>query len=75
MIEQGVWLQIERLKHVQIRYQAEIIYCDGGETLEKVAQKGCGYTILGTVQGQAGGAYEQPGLAWCSWPWQGVGTR
>lgn len=30
--------------------------------LEHAAQRNCGYFILGSVQGQAGGVFEQPGV-------------
>ena len=39
-----------------------ILYCVGGETLEQVAQWGCGCPLPGTIQGQAGWGFEQPGL-------------
>jgi len=37
-------------------------YCEGGETLERVAQGGCGCPLPGSIQGQAGLVLEQPGL-------------
>ena len=33
-----------------------------GETLEQVAQRGCGCPLPGSIQGQAGQGCEQPGL-------------
>ena len=30
--------------------------------LERVAQRGCGCPLLGSIQGQAGWGFEQPGL-------------
>ena len=36
--------------------------CLGGETLEQVAQRGCGCPLPGSIQGQAGWDFEQPGL-------------
>jgi len=36
-------------------------YCEGGETLEQFAQRGCGSPLLGSIQGQAGWGFEQPG--------------
>ena len=33
-----------------------------GETLEQVAQRGCGWPLPGSIQGQAGWGFEQPGL-------------
>ena len=35
---------------------------EGGDTLEQVAQGGCGCPIPGDIQGQAGCGSEQPGL-------------
>lgn len=43
----------------------KILYCQGGETLEKVAWRSCGCSIPGAVQGLAGWGFEIPGL------WQG----
>ena len=47
---------------VQVRYQEEVFHTEGGDTLEQVAQGGCGCTILGGIQGQAGCGSGQPGL-------------
>ena len=47
---------------IQTRYQEEILYCEGGETLQHVAQRGCEYPLSGSIQGQAGWGCEQPGL-------------
>ena len=47
---------------IQIRDQEEILYSEGGETLEQVAQRGCGCPISGGVLGQVGWNFEQPGL-------------
>jgi len=41
-----------------MRYRKEILYCEGGETQEHVAQRTCGCTICGGVHGQD----EQPDL-------------
>ena len=35
---------------------------ESGETLEQVAQWGCGCPLLGSTQGQAGWGFQQPGL-------------
>jgi len=35
---------------------------DGGETVEQVAQRSCGYPITGSIQVQVGQGFEQPGL-------------
>jgi len=37
-------------------------YLEGGDTLEQVAQGGCGWPIPGGIQGQAGCGSAQPGL-------------
>ena len=37
----------------------EILYYEGGEALEQVAQRSCGCRIMGSVQGWG---FEQPGL-------------
>ena len=39
-----------------------MLYCEGGETLKQVAQRGCECPLPGSVQGQAGWGCEQPGL-------------
>jgi len=39
-----------------------IFYSEGGDTLEQVAQRGCGCPIPGGIQGQAGCGSGQPGL-------------
>ena len=47
---------------IYTRYKEQILYCEGGETLEQVAQRGCGCPLPGSIQGQAGWGFEQPGL-------------
>ena len=49
-------------QQTQTRYQEAVIYCECGETLEQVAQKGCECPLPGSIQGQAGWDFEQPGL-------------
>ena len=44
-----------------MRYQEEIFYCESGDTLEQVAQGGCGCSLPGSIQGLAGWGFEQPG--------------
>jgi len=39
-----------------------MLYSEGGETLEWVAQRGSGAPIPGNIQGQVGRGSEQPGL-------------
>ena len=41
----------------------EILYCEGGETLEQAAQRGCECPLPGGIQGQAGWSCEQPDLS------------
>jgi len=38
------------------------LHTEGGDTLEQVAQGGCGCPIPGGIQGQAGWGSGQPGL-------------
>jgi len=45
-----------------MRYKEEILYSEGGEALERVAQRSCGCPLPESVQGQAGRGFEQPGL-------------
>jgi len=45
-----------------IRYKEEILHHEGGETPEQVAQRSCGCPLPGSVQGQVGWSFEQPGL-------------
>ena len=40
----------------------KITHSEGGDTLEQVAQGGCGCPIPGGIQGQAGCGSGQPGL-------------
>jgi len=39
-----------------------VIYCEGGEALEQIAQRSCGCLLPGSVQGQVGWGFEQPGV-------------
>jgi len=51
-------------------------YCEGGEALAQVAQRSCGCLLAGSVQGQAGWGFEQPGLVdGVHGQGRGVGTR
>ena len=45
-----------------------MVYCEGGETQEQVAQRGCECAFPGSIQGQAGWGCEQPGLGEASLP-------
>jgi len=52
-----------KLEEVRFRQnQKEIIYCEGSETLEQLAQRGCGCPLPGGIQGQAGWGCEQRSL-------------
>jgi len=42
-----------------MRYKKEILYCEGGEALEQVAQRGGKCPSPGNVQGQAGWGSEK----------------
>jgi len=54
----------------------EILYYEGGESLEQVAQRSCDCPLPGSVQGQVGWGLEQPGLVkGVAAHGRGVGTR
>ena len=40
----------------------KFFHTEGADTLEQVAQGGCGYPVAGGIQGQAGCGSGQPGL-------------
>ena len=42
--------------------QSDVFHTEGSDTLEQVAQGGCGCPIPGGIQGQAGCGSGQPGL-------------
>ncbi len=42
--------------------QGEVVYRESGEVLAQAAQSGCGCSVLGGVQDQAGWCPGQPGL-------------
>ena len=46
----------------QTRYKEEIFYTEGGETLARVAQRGCRCPIPGNIPGQIGRGSEHPDL-------------
>ena len=54
-------------------HKEEVLHCEGGETLEQVAQRSCGCPLPGSVQGHVGWGFKQPdlveGIPPC--PWQG----
>ena len=47
---------------IWVRYCEEVFHSEGGVTLEQVAQRNCGCSILEGIQGQAGCGSGQPGL-------------
>ena len=49
-------------RQVQAGYKEEILYNEGGETLERIAQRGSGGPIPGNIQDQVGRGSEQPDL-------------
>jgi len=44
-------------------YKEGMFYTEGGESLAQAAQRGCGGSIPGNIQGEVGQGSEQPGLA------------
>ena len=48
--------------NLHLLFQEEFFYSKGGETLEEVAQRSCGCSIIESVQGQVGQGFEQPDL-------------
>ena len=57
-----------KLRHGRFRLdiRRKIFHTEGGDTLEQVAQGGCGRPIHGGIQGQAGCGSGQPGLVVCT---------
>ena len=53
-----------KLKEGRFRLDArkKFLHREGGEALEQVSQRGCGCPLPGSVQGQVGWGFEQPGL-------------
>jgi len=65
-----------KLKESRFRLKKEILYDEGGEALAQVAQRSCGCPLPGSVQGQLGQGFEQPGLVeGVPAHGRGVGTR
>jgi len=59
-----------------MRYEEEILPHEGGEALAQAAQRSCGCSLPGRVQGQVGWSSEQPGLVEnVPAHGRGVGTR
>ena len=59
-----------------MRYKAEILPHEGGETLAQVAQRSSGCPLPGSAQGQVGWSSELPGLVEAvPADGRGVGTR
>ena len=55
----GLKLRQERFR---LRIRRKFFHTESGDTLEQVAQGGCGCPIPGGIQGQAGCGSGQPGL-------------
>jgi len=56
-------MQSPFLRHCQnLKQEEEVFHREGGETLEQVAQGGCGCPNPGGIQGQAGCVSGHPGL-------------
>ena len=53
--------QVFKLKDDRLDVK-QILYYEGGEALAQAAQRSCGCLLPGSVQGQAGWGFEQPGL-------------
>jgi len=45
-----------------IRYNKVTLHYETGEAVAQVAQRSCGCALPGSVQGQVGWGFEQPGL-------------
>jgi len=54
--------------NLDVGHKEDIFYYESGKALEQVAQRTCGCPFAGSVQGQIGWGFEQPGLA------EGLGT-
>jgi len=64
---QDLCLQLQGLQRAGLADSSEIsleegFHSEGGDTLEQVAQRGCGCPMPGGIQGQAGCGSGQPGL-------------
>jgi len=59
-----------------MRHRIDMLYYEGGEALAQVAQRSSGCLLPGSVQGQIGQGFEQPGLVEGVFAHgRGVGTR
>ena len=59
-----------------VKVEPSFLPPEGGEALAQVAQRSCGCPLPGSVQGQVGGGFEQPGLVeGVPAHGRGVGTR
>ncbi|KAK4811097.1 hypothetical protein QYF61_016383 [Mycteria americana] len=47
---------------LNIRKKTPLFYCEGGQTLEQVAQRGCGVSVLGDIKNPTGCGPEEPAL-------------
>ena len=48
---------------IPLKHNKPLFYCEGGQTLEEVAWRGCGVSILGDIQNPSGHGPGQPALA------------
>jgi len=75
----GLWSLRQRFPHTPgtaAEDTRKIPYYEGSEALEQVAQSSCGCPFPGSVQGQVGWDFEQPGLVeGVHAHGRGVGTR
>jgi len=60
--DKGQWAQTET-QEIPSEHKITLIYCQGGQTLEWIAQTGCGVSIHGGIQSPTGRDPGQPALA------------
>ena len=61
-MEFGIWWEVFQLEDTFVRPLGKPFLCEGGEGLEKAAQRSCGCPIPGGVQEQVGWGPGQPGV-------------
>ncbi|KAK4832344.1 hypothetical protein QYF61_021873 [Mycteria americana] len=60
--DQRQWAQT-KTQEIPFKHMKKLFYHEGGETLQKVAQRGCGVSILEDIQNWTKHSPEQPALA------------